>query len=75
MSPFTLVLAVLAQTLVLAGIVWKGGGVVSRLETIVASMLDEIRDLRNTRDEHIGILSRVVGQLSDLERRVGNLET
>ncbi len=74
MNPFTLVLAVLAQTLVLAGIVWKGGAVISRLETIVASMLDEIKDLRDTRDEHIGLLGRVVGQLSDLERRVGRLE-
>ncbi len=74
MSPFTLVLSVLAQTLILAGIVWKGGSIISRLETTLASVVDEIRDLRDTRDEHIGLFGRVVGQLSDLERRVGRLE-
>lgn len=74
MSPFTLVLAVLAQTLALAAIVWRGGGVVGQLSTTLQQVCEEIKDLRETRDEHIGVLSRVVGQLSDLERRVGRLE-
>lgn len=74
MSPFTLVLAVLAQTLALAAIVWKGGAVISKMETILETVLEEVKELRETRDDHIGILARVVGQLSDLERRVGRLE-
>lgn len=64
----------LVNTLAVLGIAWRGGRILGRLETTMGTLSDEVRILRATRDDHTGILSRVVGQLDDLERRVGRLE-
>lgn len=62
------------NTLAVLAIAWRGGRILGSLETTMGTLTSEVRDLRTTRDDHMGILSRVVGQLDDLERRVGHLE-
>lgn len=81
MSPFTLVLAVLAQTLALAAIVWKNGRTDGVTAATLKAACDEIVELRKTRDQHVGLFAEVLTQLKYLnraseehERRIGRLE-
>jgi hypothetical protein len=67
-------LGLFVNTFAVLAIAWRGGRILGSLETTMGSLSNEVRDLRTTRDDHMGILSRVVGQLDDLERRVGHLE-
>lgn len=62
------------NSIAVLGIAWRGGRILGSLETTMGTLALEVRDLRTTRDDHMGILARVVGQLDDLERRVGHLE-
>lgn len=68
------VVALIINSLAVVGIGWRGGRILGRLETTMDTLTKEVHELRATRDDHTGILARVVGQLEDLERRVGYLE-
>jgi hypothetical protein len=62
------------HTIAIAAVIWRGGIMVGRVNTTLERLAEEIRGLRTTRDEHIGVLARVVGQLVALESRVTRLE-
>lgn len=62
------------NTLAVLAIAWRGGHILGSLESTMGTLASEVGLLRKTRDDHMGILERVVGQLNDLERRVGHLE-
>lgn len=68
------VVALIINSLAVVGIGWRGGRILGHLETTMSTLSEEVHGLRATRDDHTGILARVVGQLDDLERRVGYLE-
>lgn len=68
------VVALIINSLAVIGIGWRGGHILGRLETTMETLTKEVHALRQTRDEHGGILVRVVGQLDALEKRVGYLE-
>ena len=68
------IVALLINSLAVVGIGWRGGHILGKLETTMGVLSTEVHSLRQTRDDHTGILARVVGQLDDLERRVGYLE-
>jgi hypothetical protein len=62
-------------------VVWRGGNLVgivnttlSRFGADVERLTGEIGALRETRDKHIEILGRIVGQLDSLELRVSHIE-
>lgn len=74
MEPALVAIGFLVNTFAVLGIAWRGGRILGALETTMSSLSAEVTRLRTTRDDHTGILSRVVGQLDDLERRVGRLE-
>lgn len=67
-------LGLFVNTFAVLAIAWRGGRILGSLETTMGTLSTEVHTLRATRDDHAGILSRVVGQLDDLERRVGRLE-
>lgn len=58
----------------IVAIFWRGGAMVGRVDAAIKVLTDEIHSLRVTRDEHIGVLARVVGQLDSLEERTSRLE-
>lgn len=68
------VVALIINSLAVVGIGWRGGMILGELKTTMKTLSDEVHELRDTRDEQIGILARIVGQLENLERRVGYLE-
>lgn len=74
LSTVLAIVGFILNTLALLGIAWAGGRILGKLETTMGSLSNEVHGLRTTRDEHIGILARVVGQLTALEQRVGYLE-
>lgn len=73
-STWLATLGLIVNTLAVLTIAWRGGRILGSLETTMGTLSTEVHTLRETRDDHAGILSRVVGQLDDLERRVGRLE-
>lgn len=74
MEPVLVTVGFIVNTLAVLGIAWRGGRILGSLETTMGVLSNEVNALRKTRDDHMGILERVVGQLNDLERRVGRLE-
>lgn len=68
------VVALIINSLAVVGIGWRGGRILGSLETTMGTLSTEVHELRKTRDDHTGILARVVGQLDALEKRVGYLE-
>ena len=74
MEPTLVFIGFIVNTFAVLGIAWRGGRILGSLETTMTTLSSEVHALRKTRDDHMGILERVVGQLNDLERRVGRLE-
>jgi len=75
------VVGLIVNTLAVLGIAWKGGyfngQIVKSIEGLGKNIEDlkaEVGLLRSWREENTGIVSRVVAQLDNLERRVGHLE-
>ena len=75
-APLTpvLIIGLLVQILMIIGVIWRGGSLVGRVNHTLEVLTPEIGGLRQTRDEQIGILARVVSQLDALESRVGRIE-
>lgn len=64
----------IVNTLVVLGVALKGGRLLGAMETSVTTLSEEVGKLRERRHDDAQMLTRVVVQLDDLERRVARLE-
>lgn len=64
----------IVNTLAVLGVAWKGGHILGKMETSVETLSDEVSKLRERRHDDANLLTRVVAQLDDIERRVSHLE-
>lgn len=76
MSPLLVaaILGIVVNTVAVSAVIWRGGVMVGNMNTTLGQLAGEIHALRETRDEHIGILARIVGQLETLEGRMRTVE-
>ena len=73
-SQVLVLLAAAANTLILLGVVWRGGEIIGGFRQSLTMWTEEVKGLRESRDEHTQILARAVAQLDALEERVKRLE-